>query len=239
MATASLNNREPLWSPPRPHDSCCRCWLFKSGSFRPLDVFPSMIDHTHIAIEPFIIVSRIITTLLSTIPLTSPWTGCRPRPPWPNNNDFVEQAFLCWTMRCGVLVGVDSVLATTRLIDASIVDPSEPERQRDKSDPSTRQKRTTMPDHHHPHNGAVAVYDESFEPPSSSGNGGDEDDGSLVNNPPALFRRSRRRGQPQHDAKEKSTLLVVFLLYLCGCAMVGIAIGFIVAYCGMAGRCSS
>jgi hypothetical protein len=103
--------------------------------------------------------------------------------------------------------------------------------------------------------------DDSFEPPPSSSSnpsGKDDDDdddnnASLVNHyhsPSPAGRKNLRllRGRraaiaaaepAARVAENKSTLIALFLLYLCGCAMVGTAVGFVVAYCGLGGRCFS
>jgi hypothetical protein len=104
--------------------------------------------------------------------------------------------------------------------------------------------------------------DDSFEPPPSSSSsnpsGKDDDDddddnnASLVNHyhsPSPTGRKNLRRlgrraaaaiaAEPPRVSENKSTLIALFLLYLCGCAMVGTAVGFVVAYCGLGGRCFS
>jgi hypothetical protein len=92
--------------------------------------------------------------------------------------------------------------------------------------------------------------DDSIEPPPSSNCSNDDNNASLVNHyhspsSPAgrknlrLVRGSRRTAAAEraHASENKSTLIVLFMLYLCGCAMVGTAVGFVVAYCGLGGRC--
>jgi hypothetical protein len=105
--------------------------------------------------------------------------------------------------------------------------------------------------------------DDSFEPPPSSSSSNpsgkddddddDDNDASLVNHyhsPSPLpgrknlrllrGRRAAIAAEPAaHVSENKSTLIALFLLYLCGCAMVGTAVGFVVAYCGLGGRCFS
>jgi hypothetical protein len=85
----------------------------------------------------------------------------------------------------------------------------------------------------------IMVDDGSVEPPPSDRNYSGAS--SLVNPPPPRLRlfHTRRRGNNNGNDNHaiSCSLIAALVLYLCGCAMVGIVIGFAVAYCGLGKRC--